>query len=225
MEFNITKKIGSYLYLDENNRKWTVPRGMFKKKVDYSRIYSYNDILSFELIENGNSISKGGVGRAIIGGVLFGGIGAIVGGSTGHKNKQTCTMLNIKITLKNINIPNEYITFIYGETKKDSSVYKGAFYTAQEILSTLQIICEETKTSQSIDYQTPLNTENENVEEIKKYKKLLDEGIITQNEFEEKKEELLWGEKIEVKNNEKKSKNEKKAKLLEKLAICLVYSF
>lgn len=34
-------------------------------------------------------------------------------------------------------------------------------------------------------------TEKSNADEIREYKKLLDEGIITQEEFEKKKQELL----------------------------------
>lgn len=191
--FVITKKIGDYIYFDEENKKWTIPQGMFKKAIDGNRIFSYTDILNYELIEDGNSISKGGVGRAIVGGVLFGGAGAIVGGSTGHKQKQTCTKLQIKITLNNVNHPIEYITFISTETKKDSFIYTSSFNFAQQILSMLNIICQSNSTENRKEIQEQL-TSNSNfsvTDEIKKYKELLDMGAITQEEYERKKKELL----------------------------------
>lgn len=191
-EFVTTKKIGDYIYFDEQNEKWTIPQGMFKKTIDGNRIYAYNDILNYELIEDGNSLSKGGVGRAIVGGVLFGGIGAIVGGSTGYKQKQTCTKLQIKITLNNINHPIEYITFISAETKKDSLLYKSSFELAQQILSMLNIICQSNSSSIKENHEQLENHSNYSVtDEIKKYKELLDIGAITQEEYEKKKNELL----------------------------------
>ncbi|EPZ54444.1 hypothetical protein H477_3583 [[Clostridium] sordellii ATCC 9714] len=51
-------------------------------------MYNYKDIIEFELLEDGESITKGGLGRAVAGGVLLGGVGAIVGGVTGIE-KQT----------------------------------------------------------------------------------------------------------------------------------------
>jgi hypothetical protein len=35
------------------------------------KIYNYSDIVDFELLEDGESITKGGLGRAITGGLLF----------------------------------------------------------------------------------------------------------------------------------------------------------
>ena len=187
--FIISKNLGNYIYFDEKNKKWTIPQGLIKKTINSNKIFSYNDVLSYELIEDGNSISKGGVGRAIVGGTLFGGIGAIVGGSTGHKQKQTCTKLQIKITLNNVDNPTEYITFISAETKKDSSVYKNSYSVAQQILSMLEIICNS-KLDNSQENKNN-NSELSAVDEIKKYKELLDIGAITQEEYEKKKKELL----------------------------------
>ena len=147
------------------------------------------DIIDFEIIEDESTVSKGGVGRAIIGGTLFGEIGAIVGGKIGHKYKQTCTNLKIKITLNSINNPVEYITFINTETKKDSILYKNSINIAQEIISILQVICENNK---NINMSQQLNSPSvSNIDEIKKYKDLLDCGAITEDEFQIKKKELL----------------------------------
>ena len=189
INFMPTKKFGKYLYLDENNKKLTIPQGLLIKRINSQKIYNYNDIVSFELIEDGNSISEGGIGNAIVGGVLFGGIGAIVGSNTGHKYKQTCTNLKIKITLNNINNPVEYITFINTEIKKDSQLYKNSINMAQKIISILQIICE---TNKNINITQPITTPSiSNIDEIKKYKNLLDCGAITEEEFQIKKQELL----------------------------------
>ena len=87
-----TKKVGDYFVVNETDKTWAVPTGLFKKVVQPASVHKYSEIVSFELLEDGNSITKGGIGRAVAGGVLFGGVGAIVGGSTGKKKtKGVCT--------------------------------------------------------------------------------------------------------------------------------------
>ena len=138
-EFNPTKKIGDYLYIDETKEQWAAPKGLFRKKI--KSVYNYSDVLDYELFEDGDILVKGGIGRAIVGEALFGTIGAIVGGMTGQKFKEVCTKLQIKITLNNIDNPTEYITLLSTETKKDSFIYKAAYNSAQEILSMFAIMC------------------------------------------------------------------------------------
>lgn len=182
-EFNPTKKVGNYFYIDENKKQWVIPDGVFSEKIKKAHIYNYSDIVNFELIEDGNSIAKGGLGRAVVGGALFGGVGAVVGGITGKKKlKKTCSKLQIKITLNNLDKPAEYINLIMTEFKKDSFVYQTAYKSAQEIMALLEIM---TISDKLID--NPIS----NTDEILKFKKLLDEGIITQEDFEKKKQELL----------------------------------
>ncbi|NMF06243.1 DUF4428 domain-containing protein [Clostridium beijerinckii] len=183
--FNSTKKIGN-IEFDDNQRKWLVKNKNFVNKNVIPKIYNYKDIVDFELLEDGESIAKGGLGRAVAGGILFGGVGAIVGGVTGgKKSKPICTSLKIKITINDINNPAVYVDFINTSTKKSSFVYKTSFDLAQKCLSTLQVIVNG---SQEEIKETPISSD---ADEILKFKNLLDQGIITQEEFEAKKKQLL----------------------------------
>lgn len=153
-----------------------------KKRPENYTLFSYDQIVSFELLENGESVASGGIGRAALGGVLFGGVGAIVGAST-RSYKSVCEELKIKVTVKGYKDPAFYIPLIALQTNKSSSDYKEKMEMAQNILSKLQLI-----TSAGADVK-PVSTDK--FEEIKKYKTLLDEGIISQEEFKNKKKELL----------------------------------
>lgn len=185
--FNATKKIGVFIEFDENRMKWLVPDGFLGKKKN-CKIYNYSDIVDFELLEDGESITKGGLGRAVAGGVLFGGVGAIVGGVTGgKKSKSVCNSLKIKITVNDIKNPVVYINFLSTATKKDSFTYKNAYKLAHECISVLQLICNDQKPSEE-DISVSLIS---GADEILKYKNLLDNGIITQEEFDAKKKQLL----------------------------------
>ena len=188
INFVPTNKIENYLYIDENKKQWCVPKGVFKAKIE--NVYSYNDIVSFELIEDGNIVSNGGLGTALVGGALFGGTGAIVGSNIAKRtNKPTCTMMKIKITVRDSSNPLIYIDLLSAEVKKDGSRYKTAFESAQEILSLLQIMCDETSSNKTEKNYNDVRIDVP--EEIIKYKKLLDDGIINQEEFDKKKKQLL----------------------------------
>lgn len=181
--FIITREVPKFLKIDDKNKKWVIPVS------ELSKIYNFADIIDFELLEDGDSVVKGGLGRAIAGGVLFGGVGAIVGGVTGNKkSKAVCNSLKIKITVKSMFNPTEYINFITTPTKKDSILYTTYFSSAQECLSNLQLICNEINNDKD---STKVESNISVADEILKFKNLLDNGIISEEEFKAKKEELL----------------------------------
>ena len=178
--YHSTRKINKFLDMDENNKIWGVP--CFSPHI----FFTYDDIISFELLENGNSLTKGGLGGAVVGGALFGGVGAIVGSNVGKKRtKQEITEYRIKIVTRNPVYPEIYINFLTtGKVMSDSILYKSYSASAQQIISMLTPMTNEH------DSQT-VNNSYRPADEISKYKKLLDDGIITQQEFEQKKQQLL----------------------------------
>ena len=122
---------------------------------------------------------SGGIGRAVIGGVLAGDTGAIVGAST-RPSKGIVNFLKIRIVLEDILEPYAEVNIIFTKTERCSLEYKNAFQSAQEIYSTIISIINSTKQNQ-----------RDESDQLRKYKKLLDDGIISQEEFEFKKKELL----------------------------------
>lgn len=174
--FHMTKKVEKYFELDENNRLWKSP--CFSPSI----IFSYDELVSYELLQNGEMITRGSLGGAIVGGALFGSMGAMVGSNVGSKIiKQKIDEYRIKIVTKNACYPEIYINFLTtGAIKSDSILYKNYSGYAQRVLSLLAIITS----SQAVP---AINA----ADEIIKYKDLLDKGIITQEEFAFKKSQLL----------------------------------
>lgn len=186
-KFICTKKIGTYLEVDETNKLLLIPDGLYGKKIN-PKVYGYQDILEYELLEDGESITKGGLGRAVAGGLLLGGVGAVVGGITGKKKTKTVVnSLRIKITVKNLNNPTVYINLITAATKSGSIIYKSSYNSAQEILSVLSIIVD---TNTDIDVNTYTNSTSV-ADELMKLKQLVDSGILTLEEFEVQKSKVL----------------------------------
>ena len=64
--------------------------------------------------------------------------------------------------------------------------------TIEEIAFILDSLYFKDKIKEQSEPEPVHNDKNDKFEEIKKYKELLDSGIITQEEFEQKKKELLF---------------------------------
>lgn len=177
-KFCPTKKIGKYISFDENNQLWA--SGIF------DIIFRYDEIISFELLEDGDVVSKGGLGNAVVGGMLFGGVGAIVGGVTGKKkSKMEVRELALKIVTRNEMCPQVFINFLTtGPIKSGSLVYNGYKASAQQIITQLTVIMDNLQRKEETRAYI-------GADEIMKYKKLYDEGILSQEEFEAKKKQIL----------------------------------
>lgn len=192
--FTATKRIDIFMQFDENQKLWFINDG-FIGGVKNPVIYNYSDIIDFELLEDENSITKGGLGRAAAGGLLFGGVGAVVGGVTGgKKSKAVCSSLRLRITVKDMNKSAVYVNFLNVDTKKSSFVYKARFDYAQQCVATLQLICDQLEAEAAATAaeagQAPSSSLSA-AEEIKQFKELMDAEIITAEEFEAKKKQLL----------------------------------
>lgn len=180
LAFHATRETGDFLKVDENAGLWYTAAGAEKKSRTVRRI---SDIVDYELIDDGTTTVKGGIGTAVAGGVLFGAVGAFVGSAAGKK-KQTayCTDLKIKITIKNADQNVVYIPFVTGRMKREGTLFKMLYNMAQECMSVLQIV------TASNDHPAPQESA---ADEIRKFKDLLDSGAITQEEFDKKKAQLL----------------------------------
>lgn len=163
-----------------------------KKKAD-DVIFSFDEIADYDLIENDISVASGGLGRALVGGATFGGAGAIVGGLTGKKKtKKSVDRLALQISTNEFYFPSIIITYINKETKTSSSDYVKAYNHAKETMACLDIIFKKQKDKESLKPEsTESGTGIDPYEEIKKAKELLDMGIISEDEFNEKKIQLL----------------------------------
>lgn len=139
-EFHATKKIGNYIMFDEPHSQWLIPHSVLGKWFCH-RVYNFDDIIRYELLEDSDSITKGGLGQAIAGGLLFGDIGATVGGTTGARITRSVTnRLWLKITVGDLKEPAIAINLIDTPTRKDSREYREADSVAHEILSALAVI-------------------------------------------------------------------------------------
>lgn len=185
-EFTPTDAVGDYIKVDRNSHTWCCPA--LDEEPD---IFPFSALIDFELVEDGVSITKGGLGSAVAGGVLFGGVGAIVGGGLGKKQKDVIHKMSIILNLRDEWIPRIEIVLINAETKKGGIIYKLKKDLALQMLSLLTTITDIQKCEDNNANQAAANPQNSIADELLKFKQLLDMGAITQEEFDAKKKQLL----------------------------------
>lgn len=114
---------------------------LIKKDKNDTDWYSFEDLVSYELIINNQAVVSGGVGQALIAGAMFGPIGAVAGGVV-SKRKTTSKILNmtVRVTSNDFNKPVVFIDLIRKPVKNTSKEYKEAVENAQRIMGALDVI-------------------------------------------------------------------------------------
>jgi hypothetical protein len=154
-----------FIALDSNAQIFQVLEEYFK----FDNLESYDLHKTYQ-----ETVSKGGTGRAVAGGLLFGPVGAIVGSVTGEKKLNAeFTSATLTIKFKNHLIPS--IKF---------------FLPSEDVADLCVSLLEKIKLSSKAQ-PTIERVPNSAADEIMKFKQLLDANIITQEEFEAKKRQLL----------------------------------
>ncbi|HFD3453568.1 TPA: SHOCT domain-containing protein [Enterococcus faecium] len=167
---------------------------LFRVKLN---VYTFDELNSYELLENGSSVMSGGlgIGRAVVGGVLAGGVGAVLGGVTKKKKQRNYVdSLKIMVTFKNRTPQSVTLDYIKKKQEKDKK-YEKALMKAKETMAGFDYIVSELEVDRHDEFVSSTNVQKEqpttSADEIRKFKELLDEGIISQEEFDAKKKELL----------------------------------
>ena len=176
-----------YLRIDANQKLWYISQ---KKRPNNPNLFKFNELVKFELREDGDSVCGGGLGRALVGGALFGGFGAIAGAMTaGKKTRKMLSSLEIVITTAQPYRPTIRIDMLPfgGKHKSGSMMYNKYMKDAQDVMSFLNSISHNAKHDKLPDAKKSSSP----ADEIIKFKVLLDKGIITEEEFQQKKKELL----------------------------------
>ncbi|QUI25839.1 DUF4428 domain-containing protein [Vallitalea pronyensis] len=174
-----TIKIARLFEVDENSKLFRTRKG--------AECFKFSDIVNFELYEDGDAVIKGGMGKAVTGGLLLGGVGAIVGGVTGkRKQKSVVSNMYIRISLNHRWVKNIRINLIQTQLKRSGFLYKEVKKSCDNIISVL-----ETITNKQRGEEVAVTGTVSVADEILKFKELLDMGAITQDEFDKKKKQLL----------------------------------
>lgn len=181
-------------YFDSIDNRILKDRTLFHKEY---QIINYSEILSCEVNRgdfsntNVTTKKKHGITRAVTGGILFGGAGAVVGSATGKSTSHASTdryidHLGLIITLKDGTAFE--IEFIGAPTKASSWIAKTNY---NQMIKVKGLIEAGMQRNQAKPENTSPALPADPLDQIKKLKELLDIGAITQEEFDAKKKQLL----------------------------------
>lgn len=158
----------------------------------------YSDLVSVSYEENGNDVYNKSLGGAVVGGLLFGGVGAIVGGSTAKakQNKEVSKMV-IKILKKDTANPNIRLVIYSGVILKTKNTADNMRY--EELMKEVTGIKDIFSVILDIaDNQKKFSKDEESVpspvsvaDELTKLANLKAQGILSEEEFEKQKAKLL----------------------------------
>jgi len=122
------------LYVDDTNKKWIARARMYDKE---PRIFDFEDIMDFELYDDGNSIMRSGFGGALVGGAAFGVQGAMTGAIVSRGTSNTCAAMQVVIRLNNLDCPHITFRLVFYKIGRNSLKYNTAFEAAQKFMSVL----------------------------------------------------------------------------------------
>jgi len=171
--------------------------GTYSYYENTSKIIKFNEVLDFEIFENGNSVVSSKTGSAVVGGLLFGGLGAVAGASGSRTISENCSNLKLKIYTNNIQYSVIMLDFLEKGISKSSALYEQLTEVINEMISLLKIAREHNRQEERKEDKKVIieNVEdikqNSNLNSIKELAELKEKGIITESEFEESKKKIL----------------------------------
>lgn len=194
---NSSKKIAfkNIVRLDIDTNKKLL--GTYSYYENTSKIIKFNEVLDFEIFENGNSVVSSRTGSAVVGGLLFGGLGAVAGASGSRTISENCSNLKLKIYTNNIQYSVIMLDFLEKGISKSSALYEQLTEVINEMISLLKIAREHNRQEERKEDKKVIieNVEdikqNSNLNSIKELAELKEKGIITEKEFEESKKKIL----------------------------------
>ena len=178
--------------INDEHRKWAVIRRFPAPRnghyYDYDA-YDYSDLINYEVVENGNSVQSGRGGSAALGYLAFGVAGAIIGSSMAKENKELISDLHISISVRDLKAPNKTINLLSHAVDNRIREYKDAIANCEKIVAILRYIMNENANKERVPARAIYAFSV--ADEITKFKRLCDDGIITPDEFEQQKKKLL----------------------------------
>ena len=130
------------LQVDYQNQLFAVATKKFLK-LQKGYIFRFDELKDYSVEQDGNTIQKSGAGSAVIGGLLFGGVGLVAGGLMGRKTKETITKMSIVLKTTNKWAPEVEIKIVASEIKKGSMTYNMVKTSTEQLLQVLDTILQK----------------------------------------------------------------------------------
>lgn len=162
-----------------------------------TNILKFEEILDFEIFENGNSVVSSRTGSAVVGGLLFGGLGAVAGASGSRTISDNCSTLKLNIYTNKVQ--NSVITLdcLEKSIPKTSNEYEQLKDIINRIIGFLKIAREDNRQKERQEDKKVIIENTDEIKQgtqlssLKELAELKEQGIITDEEFQESKKRIL----------------------------------
>ncbi len=200
---SVKKYCQDHLMIDEKNNELLIGRCEYGTALFYKA--KLNNILDIKYYDDNQTVeiqtqtASSGAGKAVVGGLLFGGLGAIAGGLMGRQDahystKTTITKCGIQITYENGEM-DELNVLLYVFMKDSISPNSETLRQAQSLITAMcEVLLPYTKKwkeKQEAEKNDARSTTTNNVEALVKAAELLDKGLLSQQEFDALKKKTL----------------------------------
>jgi hypothetical protein len=163
------------------------------------RLIGYKDLMSAEIFQDGDSITKtvrsSQIGGAVVGGLLLGGVGVVVGGLSGKK--RTTTTINqvvLRVVVNDTSAPLHDVLIFTGAAAKQSQLFSNAVTLGRKWHGILEVLIkrsEEAERSEGVGTSVPASVTSSVADEVQKLADLVQKGLLTVDEFKHQKARLL----------------------------------
>ena len=154
--------------------------------------YAFDSLVDYELYEDGRSIIKSTAeNTAFADTLLYGKAGAAAAATAPKEVHEYCSDVHITLVINDMKRPQIIIPLISMETLKTSVEYRFAIETAKKITAMCAVIKANQTSKETKEEKAEKTDSADQYEEISKIFELKEKGIITEDEFNMKKKQLL----------------------------------
>lgn len=159
------------------------------------RVFSYRDILASEVVEDGHTTTKTSrgsqIGGALLGGIVFGGAGAVIGGLSGRRSTtEKVLTVELRVVVNDIKDPVHAIHLLAIDCEKSTALYRMARQNADYWHSLITVLIKQADREDEA-LQNKSSGQMSVADELLKLSSLLEKGFITSEEFQTQKARLL----------------------------------
>lgn len=120
----ISKKVdivwGQSLYVDNESKRWGLIQVGRNNKVTRHKIFSYSDLIKYEVEKEKEFKTQGRTGSTLLGAATFGVAGAVVGSSRSKKTTETIKNVTVNLVINSLEAPA--VSIICGNVSKANEV-------------------------------------------------------------------------------------------------------
>jgi hypothetical protein len=197
--FSVNQRITSFdtkkaIFLDEKQKKvcfidMATATAQFK-------IASGESILSIEVVEDGKTITKtdrgSQIGGALIGGLAFGGVGAVIGGLSGKTSSEIkVNKLTLHLIIDDVQRPVFDIDLLSFQTQKGSFTYQEAVKKIDYWYGLLSVLVNSKKETTKVPNESLIDSNTSMSDELLKIADLRKTGILSEEEYIQCKAKII----------------------------------